>query len=73
MKDGRLVLLPHSFEVEHHHSPIGNRAGKPYGNGVLLWFEVDDSDALMQRAAEVGVEIVLPRHRKPPYGGGPSH
>ncbi|HEY1802535.1 MAG TPA: VOC family protein, partial [Terriglobales bacterium] len=61
-------------EVEHHHGAIGYRADKPYGNGVLLWFEVEDFDAVMQRAAEMGVEMVHPRHRNPPDGdGGPNH
>ncbi len=74
VKDGRLILQLHSFEVEHHHGAIGNRADKPYGNGVLLWFEVDDFDALMQRAAEMSVEMVMSRHRNPPDGeGGPNH
>ena len=74
VKDGSLILQLHSFEVEHHHGPIGNRADRPYGNGVLLWFEVDDFDAVVERAAEMGVEIVLPRHRNPPDSeGGPNH
>jgi catechol 2,3-dioxygenase-like lactoylglutathione lyase family enzyme len=74
VKNGQLILQLHSFEVEHHHGPIGNPAARPYGNGVLLWFEVDDFDAVMQHAAEMGVEIVLPRHRNPPDGdGGPNH
>src|SRR5438067_259938 len=74
VKDGRLILQLHSFETEHHHGPIGNRADRPYGNGVLLWFEVDDFDAAMQRVAEMGAQIVLPRHRNPPDGdGGPNH
>jgi predicted enzyme related to lactoylglutathione lyase len=67
-------LQLHSFEVEHHHGPIGNRDDKPYGNGVLLWFEVDDFEAIMQRTVEMGVEIIMPRHRNPPDGnGGPNH
>jgi hypothetical protein len=54
--------------------PIGNRSDRPYGNGVLLWFEVEDFGAVMQRAAEMGVEIVLPRHRNSPNDdGGPNH
>src|SRR4051812_25202385 len=57
---GQLVLQLHSFEVEHHHGPIGNRDDKPYGNGVLLWFEVDDFEGVVQRSAETGVEIVIP-------------
>ena len=72
--NGALILQLHRFEVEHHHLPIGNPADKPYGNGVLLWFEVDDFDAAIGRAEELHAEIVLPRHRNPPDGkGGPNH
>ena len=52
LADGQLVLQLHSFDVEHDHGPIGNRDDRPYGNGVLLWFEVDDFDAVVQRANE---------------------
>jgi hypothetical protein len=48
----------HSFEIEHHHGPIGNRVDKPHGNGVLFWFEVDDFDAVMQRANDMRAEIM---------------
>lgn len=72
--DGQLILQLHSFQVEHHHGPIGDPADKPYGNGVLLWFEVDDLEAVLARANEMGVEFVLPKHRNPPDGdGGPNH
>jgi catechol 2,3-dioxygenase-like lactoylglutathione lyase family enzyme len=71
---GQLVLQLHNFDVEHDHGPIGDRNDKPYGNGVLLWFEVDDFDAVMERASGLGAEIVLPRHRNPADGnGGPNH
>ena len=40
-----LILQLHRWEVEHHHGPIGDPNVKPYGNGVLLWFEVEDFDA----------------------------
>jgi catechol 2,3-dioxygenase-like lactoylglutathione lyase family enzyme len=74
VSDGRLVLQLHNFDVEHDHGRIGNREDKPYGNGVLLWFEVDDFDAVLQRSSEMAVEIVMPRHRNPPEGdGGPNH
>jgi catechol 2,3-dioxygenase-like lactoylglutathione lyase family enzyme len=75
VSNGDLVLQLHSFAVEHDHGPIGDRNSKPYGNGVLLWFEVDDFDAVMERVAEMQVEIVLPRHRNPPDddNGGPNH
>ena len=35
------------------------------GNGVLLWFEVDDFDAAVARARELGALIVLDVHRNP--------
>ncbi len=72
--NGELIMQLHSFESDHEHGAIGSRDHKPYGNGVLLWFEVDDFDALLDRAAEMGVSIVLPRFRNPPEGdGGPNH
>jgi len=72
--DGKLKLQLHKWEVAHHHGPIGNPDAKPYGNGVLLWFEIDDFEAAMARAQAMGIEIVLPRHRNPPEGdGGPNH
>jgi catechol 2,3-dioxygenase-like lactoylglutathione lyase family enzyme len=72
--NGALVLQLHSFEVEHHHGRIADPADTPYGNGVLLWFEVDDFDSAAARAAEMEAEVALPRHRNPPEGGGgPNH
>ena len=71
---GRLVLQLHSWEVEHHHGRIGDPADKPPGNGLLLWFEIDDIDAAIARAEAMGVEVIMPRHRNPPDGdGGPNH
>lgn len=69
-----LILQLHSFTVEHHHGPIADPDDKPYGNGVLLWFEIDDFESALSRAAEMEVEVALPRHRNPPDGnGGPNH
>ena len=74
VSNGQLVMQLHSFDAEHHHGPIADRQDRPYGNGVLLWFEVDDFESVVQRAAEMEVEIVLPRHRNPRDGdGGPNH
>jgi catechol 2,3-dioxygenase-like lactoylglutathione lyase family enzyme len=72
---GTLVLQLHRFDApNHHHPPIGNADDRPYGNGVLLWFEVDDLDAAIARARDLRAEIVLPRQRNPPAGdGGPNH
>jgi catechol 2,3-dioxygenase-like lactoylglutathione lyase family enzyme len=73
VSEGRLVLQLHRWEVEHHHGAIGDPK-LPTGNGVLLWFEVDDFDAAVARATELQAKIVLPRHRNPPeVEGGPNH
>jgi catechol 2,3-dioxygenase-like lactoylglutathione lyase family enzyme len=60
---GKLVLQLHKWEVEHHHGRIGDPNLKPYGNGVLIWFEVEDFDAAMSRATELDAQVVLARHR----------
>ena len=71
----RLIMQLHHWTVEHDHGAIGDPALRPYGNGVLLWFEVGDFDAAVARADELGAEVVLPPHRNPPEGqpGGPAH
>ena len=61
----QLILQLHSFDADHDHVPIGNRDDRPYGNGLLLWFEVDDFDAIIARANEMAVEIIMPPHRNP--------
>ncbi len=73
--NGVLVLQLHRWDVEHDHGPIGDPDAKPYGNGVLLWFEVDDFHAAVARAEELKADVVLPTHRNPPSGGGvaPNH
>jgi hypothetical protein len=70
----RLILQLHNWEVEHDHGRIGDPDSRPYGNGVLLWFEIDDFDAAVARAKELNAEIVMAPHRNPPTGdGGPNH
>ena len=75
MNADRLVLQLHAWDVDHHHGAIGDKATPPYGNGVLLWFEVDDFDAAVERAGELGADVVLGPVRNPPEGepGGPAH
>ena len=70
---GTLILQLHRWNVEHHHGPIGD-PNLAHGNGVLLWFELDDFDAAIGRAEELKAEVVKPRHRNPLKGdGGPNH
>jgi L-ascorbate metabolism protein UlaG (beta-lactamase superfamily) len=64
----------HRWDVEHDHGGIGDREARPYGNGVLLWFEVSDFDDAVARSERLEAEVVLPVHRNPPEGpGGPAH
>lgn len=71
---GRLVLQLHKWEVEDHHGPIGDPRIQPPGNGLLLWFEVDDFDEAVRRVELVNAEVLLRKHRNPPDGhGGPNH
>lgn len=72
--DGRLILQWHRWDVNDHHGPIGDPADVPPGNGLLLWFEIDDIDAAIFRATAMNAEVLLARHRNPPDGnGGPNH
>ena len=69
-----LILQLHRWDIEHHHGPIGDPDIRPYGNGVLLWFEVDDIDAAVARGERMKAQVLMPRHRNPPSGdGGPNH
>ncbi|HYO82804.1 MAG TPA: VOC family protein [Bryobacteraceae bacterium] len=73
---GKLVLQLHSFAAEHDHGPIADVRDKPYGNGLLLWFELDLQafHEAVSRAAAMKVQEVMPLHRNPPDGdGGPNH
>lgn len=44
---------------------MGNPKQKPYGNGVLLWFEIDDFDAAIERARTLQAEILEEPHVNP--------
>ena len=68
-----LILQLHVWDVDHHHGNLGDPA-LPIGNGVLVWFEVDDFDAAVARVRELKAAIVMDVHRNPPEGdGGPNH
>lgn len=58
----QLVLQLHKWEVEHHHGPLGDPNLKPYGNGILLWFELNDYDSALQRAQQMNAKVDKPSH-----------
>ena len=59
---GNLILQLHRWDVEHEHGPLGNPDDRPYGNGVLLWFELEDFEAATARAMQMNVEVLKPPH-----------
>lgn len=62
--DGELVLQLHRIDVDDHHGPIADPA-LPLGNGVLLWFEVADFDAAVERARRIDATVVTEPHENP--------
>jgi catechol 2,3-dioxygenase-like lactoylglutathione lyase family enzyme len=57
----RLILQLHSWDEEEHPN-LTHADDAPPGHGVLLWFELDDFDAAVERAGAFGAEIVEPVH-----------
>jgi catechol 2,3-dioxygenase-like lactoylglutathione lyase family enzyme len=51
---GKLILQLHHWDA-HEHPHLGNPAQKPYGNGVMLWFEVSDFDGAFAHHRELWV------------------
>lgn len=61
---GQLILQLHAWDAEDHPNLV-NREAAPAGHGVLLWFEVQDFDAVVERARRLQAEIVLEPHVNP--------
>lgn len=65
--EGELVLQLHHWDTgEHPH--MGNPTQTPYGNGVLLWFQVDDFDAAVERARGLEATVLEEPHVNPNAG-----
>jgi catechol 2,3-dioxygenase-like lactoylglutathione lyase family enzyme len=68
LSNGMLILQLHAWDAEDHPNLVdANRA--PHGHGVLVWFEVEDFDAVVAHARALRAEIVLEPHFNP----APSH
>jgi catechol 2,3-dioxygenase-like lactoylglutathione lyase family enzyme len=61
---GRLLLQLHAWDEENHPNLVNADAAPP-GHGVLLWFQVDDFDAAVERARGLGAEIIQGPHVNP--------
>ncbi len=54
---------------EDDHPNLVNADAAPVGHGVVLWFEVDDFDAVVERARTLRAQMILEPHFNP----RPSH
>src|SRR5699024_8443278 len=46
--DGEMIMQLHDFHADDNHAALGDKSA-PLGNGVVLWFETDDFDAVLAR------------------------
>jgi catechol 2,3-dioxygenase-like lactoylglutathione lyase family enzyme len=59
-----LILQLHAWKADHHHGHLGDPT-RPVGNGVMVWFEVDDFDAAVARARALKARVILDVHVNP--------
>jgi len=55
--DDRMILQLHAWDEEDHPNLV-NADLAPLGHGVLLWFEVDDFDAAVERSRSLHAQII---------------
>lgn len=51
-----LVMQLHGYDADANHESLGDSRGR-IGNGVVIWFETDDFDALLQRIDRHGIVL----------------
>jgi len=61
---GQLFLQLHAWDEEDHPNLVHPDAA-PVGHGVLLWFQVNDFDAAVERARALHAEIIQEPHFNP--------
>ncbi len=64
VSNGEILLQLHDFEVEDHHGRLAD-PDQPLGNGILLWFEVADFEATVDRIRATGAPVVTDVHTNP--------
>jgi catechol 2,3-dioxygenase-like lactoylglutathione lyase family enzyme len=65
--DAQLILQLHAWDEENHPNLVDADAAPP-GHGVLIWFEVSDFDATVQRARSLNAKIIEEPHLNPNAG-----
>ena len=61
---GELILQLHAWDKEAHPNLINADAAPP-GHGVLLWFEVDNFNQVVERARALRAQVILKPHVNP--------
>lgn len=64
LSDGRLVMQLHHWNADEH-PHMGDQASRPYGNGVVLWFQTQNISAAFERAQAAKAEILESLHVNP--------
>jgi catechol 2,3-dioxygenase-like lactoylglutathione lyase family enzyme len=67
LRGGSLFLQLHAWDEEDHPNLVNAKEARP-GHGVLLWFEVDDFDAVVKRARALRAKVLLKPHVNPTPG-----
>lgn len=65
--DGTVLLCLHQWG-EHDHPPLESPGQWPPGNGLLLFFRVDDFDQALRRARELVPQLEKEPHQNPSTG-----
>jgi len=65
--DGTVLLCLHQWGA-HEHPPLADPDKSEPGNGLLLFFRVDDFDAALDRARTLGQELAEEPHLNPSTG-----
>ncbi len=68
LSSGSLILQLHAWDEEDHPNLVNAEAAPP-GHGVLVWFEVNDFDAVVNRARDLKAKVL----RKPHVNPAPRH
>ena len=63
MSAGQLVLQLHKQET-HEHPGLWDRE-IPNGNGIALWFRIEDFNKAVEKAKKLNVEVVAEPHVNP--------
>ena len=66
-EDGTVLLCLHKWGA-HEHPTLTSPGQAPPGNGLLLFFRVDDLDTALERARTVGIRFEEEPHVNPNTG-----